>query len=289
MPHTYITPDRQNEVPRRLFSTAAAPTEPNVLTMQPLENRLALVTGASSGIGKACAEALAGAGARLVLAARRTDRLRSLADSLRSDGTDVLALDLDVRDSAAVDAAIDSLPAEWSEIDILINNAGLSRALDTVFGNRVADIDVMVDTNVKGLLYVTRAVVPGMVARGRGHVCNIGSVAGREVYPGGTVYCATKHAVLAITKGLKMDLHTTGVRVSSVDPGLVETEFSSVRFDGDDERAAKVYRGMTALTAEDVADAVLYCVSRPDHVNISEIIMMPTDQSSSTMVNRTSS
>ena len=257
--------------------------------MQPLQNRLALVTGASSGIGKACAQALAGAGARLVLAARRMDRLRSLADSLRSDGTEVLSLDLDVRDSAAVDAAVHGLPAGWSEIDILINNAGLSRALDTVFGNRVADIDAMVDTNVKGLLYVTRAVVPGMVARGRGHVCNIGSVAGREVYPGGTVYCATKHAVLAITKGLKMDLHTTGVCVSSVDPGLVETEFSSVRFDGDDERAARVYQGMTPLTAEDVADAVLYCVSRPDHVNISEIIMMPTDQSSSTMVNRTSS
>lgn len=257
--------------------------------MQPLDNRLALVTGASSGIGKACAAAFAGAGARVLLAARRMDRLRSLADSLRSEGADVHALDLDVRDSAAVEAAIDSLPAEWSEIDILINNAGLSRALDTAFGNRVADIDAMVDTNVKGLLYVTRAVVPGMVARGRGHVCNIGSVAGREVYQGGTVYCATKHAVLAITKGLKMDLHTTGVRVSSVDPGLVETEFSSVRFDGDDERAVKVYRGMTPLTAEDVADAVLYCVSRPDHVNISEIIMMPTDQSSSTMVNRSSS
>ncbi|MDX1741227.1 MAG: SDR family NAD(P)-dependent oxidoreductase [Rhodothermales bacterium] len=249
-------------------------------------NLTALVTGASSGIGRACAVALAKAGARLILAARREERLDSLSESLADGGAEVLTLELDVRSADAVETAVRSLPEEWESIDVLVNNAGLSKALDPVYANSVADVDVMVDTNVKGLLYVTRAVVPGMVARGAGHIVNIGSTAGHEVYPGGTVYCATKHAVGAITRGLKMDLHGTGVRVSSVDPGLVETEFSEVRFDGDRERAATVYRGMTPLTPEDVADAVLYCIRRPAHVNISEIILMPTDQSSSTMVHR---
>jgi serine 3-dehydrogenase len=246
-----------------------------------------LITGASSGIGLACARALSAVGARLILAARRSDRLKTVTSSLAEEDTDVLALELDVRGADAVQKAIEDLPSDWSDIDVLVNNAGLSKALDPAYGNRVEDIDAMVDTNVKGLLYVTRAVVPTMVARGEGHIVNIGSTAGHEVYPGGTVYCATKHAVGAITRGLKMDLHGTGVRVSSVDPGLVETEFSEVRFDGDKERAEKVYRGMTPLTPEDVADAVLYCVLRPAHVNISEIILMPTDQSSSTMVRRT--
>jgi serine 3-dehydrogenase len=209
-----------------------------------------------------------------------------MVQSLTDGGSEVLALELDVRSAVAVDNAIRSLPPSWTSIDVLVNNAGLSKALDPAYANRVDHIDVMVDTNVKGVLYVTRAVVPGMLARGRGHVVNIGSTAGHEVYPGGTVYCATKHAVRAINQGLKMDLHGTGVRVSSVDPGLVETEFSEVRFDGDRERAANVYRGMTPLTPEDVADAVLYCIRRPAHVNISEIILMPTDQSSSTMVRR---
>ena len=249
-------------------------------------NLTALVTGASSGIGRACAVALAKAGARLILAARREERLDSLSESLADGGAEVLTLELDVRSADAVETAVRSLPQEWESINVLVNNAGLSRALDPVYANSVADVDVMVDTNVKGLLYVTRAVVPGMVARGAGHIVNIGSTAGHEVYPGGTVYCATKHAVGAITRGLKMDLHGTGVRVSSVDPGLVETEFSEVRFDGDRERAATVYRGMAPLTPEDVADAVLYCIRRPAHVNISEIILMPTDQSSSTMVHR---
>lgn len=245
-----------------------------------------LITGASSGIGQACAQALARVGARLILVARRGERLKTLADSLTHLEADVFTLELDVRSSENVEAAIRSLPPAWSNIDILVNNAGLSKALDPAYGNLVTDIDVMVDTNVKGLLYVTRAVVPAMVARGNGHIVNIGSTAGHEVYPGGTVYCATKHAVAAISSGLKMDLHGTGVRVSSVDPGLVETEFSEVRFEGDRERAANVYRGMQPLTPEDVADAVLYCVSRPAHVNISEIILMPTDQSSSTLVRR---
>ncbi len=258
--------------------------------MESLNGRIALVTGASSGIGRACASVLAAAGARVIITARRAERLKEVERDLQGTTTsDVLALSLDVRRSADVDRAITDLPESWAAIEILVNNAGLSRALDPAYTNKVADIDVMVDTNVKGLLYVTRAVVPGMVGRGRGHVVNIGSTAGHEVYPGGTVYCATKHSVRAITTGLKMDLHGTGVRVTSVDPGLVETEFSRVRFDGDRERAARVYEGMTPLTPDDVADTVLYCVTRPAHVNVADVILMPVDQSSSTMVHRAKS
>ncbi len=257
--------------------------------MESLNGRIALVTGASSGIGRACASVLAAAGARVIITARREERLKEVERDLQGTTSDVLALSLDVRRSADVDRAITDLPESWSAIEILVNNAGLSRALDPAYTNKVADIDVMVDTNVKGLLYVTRAVVPGMVGRGRGHVVNIGSTAGHEVYPGGTVYCATKHSVRAITTGLKMDLHGTGVRVTSVDPGLVETDFSRVRFDGDRERAARVYEGMTPLTPDDVADTVLYCVTRPAHVNVADVILMPVDQSSSTMVHRAKS
>ncbi len=257
--------------------------------MESLNGRIALVTGASSGIGRACASVLAAAGARVIITARRAERLKEVERDLQGTTSDVLALSLDVRRSADVDRAITDLPESWAAIEILVNNAGLSRALDPAYSNKVADIDVMVDTNVKGLLYVTRAVVPGMVGRGRGHVVNIGSTAGHEVYPGGTVYCATKHSVRAITTGLKMDLHGTGVRVTSVDPGLVETEFSRVRFDGDRERAARVYEGMTPLTPDDVADTVLYCVTRPAHVNVADVILMPVDQSSSTMVHRAKS
>ena len=195
-------------------------------------------------------------------------------------------LTLDVTDASAVEASIASLPPGWSGIDILVNNAGLSRAMDPVHRNRVDDIDKMIDTNVKGLLYVTRAVVPGMLERGRGHVVNIGSIAGQGLYPGGTVYCASKHAVDAITKGLKIDLHGTPIRVSTVDPGLVETEFSLVRFDGDADRAAAVYRGMSPLAGDDVAEAVLFCVTRPRHVNIGQIVLTSVDQSSLTMVHR---
>ncbi len=249
--------------------------------------RTVLVTGASAGIGAACARAFAGAGARLVLAARRTERLEALAAELRdAHGTESRLLELDVRDAEAVATTLGALPAEWAEVDVLVNNAGLGLGLAKAYEGSPADWDGMVDTNVKGLLYVTRAVVPGMVARGRGHVVNIGSVAGHEVYPGGAVYCATKHAVAAITKGLRMDLLGTGVRVSTVDPGMVETEFSLVRFQGDRERADRVYAGMTPLVADDVADAVLWCATRPPHVNIDEIIIKPTDQASATLVNR---
>ncbi|MET0400069.1 MAG: SDR family NAD(P)-dependent oxidoreductase [Longimicrobiaceae bacterium] len=249
--------------------------------------RTVLVTGASSGIGAACARAFAGAGARLVLAARRVERLEALAAELRdAHGTESRLLELDVRDAGAVAATLGALPPEWAEVDVLVNNAGLGRGLEKVHEEDPAGWDEMVDTNVKGLLYVTRAVVPGMAARGRGHVVNIGSVAGHEVYPGGAVYCATKHAVDAITRGLRMDLLGTGVRVSTVDPGMVETEFSVVRFHGDRERADRVYAGMTPLVADDIADAVLWCATRPPHVNIDEIIIKPTDQASATLVSR---
>ncbi len=253
-----------------------------------LRDRIVFITGASSGIGAACAEAFARIGARLLLCARRRDRLEQLAEHLRRTyNADVHIFALDVRDAAAVQQAIDNLPEDWQAIEVLVNNAGLSRALDPVYANKIEDIDLMVDTNVKGLLYVTRAVVPGMLARGRGHVINIGSIAGHEVYPGGTVYCATKHAVGAITRGLKLDLHGTPIRVSTVDPGMVgETEFSLVRFGGDAERAARVYEGTRPLTPADVAEAVVWCATRPPHVNVAEIILMPTDQSSATLIAR---
>ncbi|HEX2081650.1 MAG TPA: SDR family NAD(P)-dependent oxidoreductase [Longimicrobium sp.] len=247
-----------------------------------------LVTGASAGIGQACARAFAAAGARLVLTARRRERLEALADGLRgAHGTECHLLALDVRDAAAVQAALQGLPAEWAAIDVLVNNAGLGRGLEPLHTGDPGDWDEMVDTNVKGLLYVTRAVTPGMVERGRGHVINLGSVAGHEVYPGGAVYCATKHAVDAITRGLRMDLLGTGVRVSTIDPGMVETEFSVIRFHGDRDRADRVYRGMTPLTAADIADAVVWVATRPPHVNIDQIILKPTDQASATMVHRT--
>lgn len=249
--------------------------------------RTVFITGASAGIGAACARTFAAHGARLLLAARRTERLEELARELRdAHGTECHLLALDVRDAAAVQGVVASLPAEWAEIDVLVNNAGLGRGMDKLQQGDVQGWDEMVDTNVKGLLYVSRAVLPGMVERGRGHVINLGSVAGHEVYPGGAVYCATKHAVGAITRGMRMDLLGTGVRVSTVDPGMVETEFSVVRFAGDVDRAKKVYRDMTPLTADDIADTVLWVATRPPHVNIDEIIIKPTDQASATMVHR---
>ncbi|HEX2095546.1 MAG TPA: SDR family NAD(P)-dependent oxidoreductase [Longimicrobiaceae bacterium] len=255
--------------------------------MASLAGRTVFITGASAGIGAACARAFAGAGARLLLAARRTDRLHTLADELRdAHGTESYLVELDVRSAEAVAATVEGLPPEWAEIEVLVNNAGLGRGMDRVQEGSREGWDEMIDTNVKGLLYVTRAVLPGMVRREGGHVVNIGSVAGHEVYPGGAVYCATKHAVGAITRGLRMDLLGTGVRVSTVDPGLVETEFSVVRFHGDRERADRVYAGMAPLTADDIADAVLWCATRPPHVNIDEIIIKPTDQASATLVHR---
>jgi 3-hydroxy acid dehydrogenase / malonic semialdehyde reductase len=252
--------------------------------MSVIQDQTVLITGASSGIGAACARRFAEAGCRLILTARRTDRLAALAEELHSTDSVVRALDVTVPDGMA--PFISELPETFRSIDVLINNAGLALGLDPVQAMPSDHIDRMVDTNVKGLLHVTRAVLPGMIARRRGHVINIGSTAGHSVYPGGTVYCATKHAVRAITEGLKMDVHGTPVRVSSVDPGMVETEFSVVRLGGDKEKAGAVYSGMTPLTAADVADAVLFCATRPPHVNISDIVLMPVDQSSPTLVHR---
>ncbi|BBD68451.1 short-chain dehydrogenase/reductase SDR [Nostoc commune NIES-4072] len=255
--------------------------------MTSLENQIILITGASSGIGTACARIFAGAGAKLILAARRLERLQQLADTLVKEfGIEIHLLQLDVRDRNAVEEAISTLPSAWSDIDILINNAGLSRGLDKLHEGSFQDWEDMIDTNVKGLLYVSRYVVPGMVSRDRGHVVNLGSIAGHQTYPGGNVYCATKAAVTAISEGLKQDLLGTRVRVTSVDPGMVETEFSNVRFHGDTERANKVYQGVKSLTADDVADVIFFCVTRSPHVNINEVVLMPVDQASATLVNR---
>jgi serine 3-dehydrogenase len=221
------------------------------------------------------------------MCARRIDRLQALAAELKAEsGLPVHTLALDVRDQPAVAAAVAGLPPEWAAIDVLVNNAGLSRGLDKLHEGLLADWEEMIDTNVKGLLYVSRAVLPGMVARGRGHVINIGSIAGHDIYPGGSVYCATKFAVNAISRGLRMDLVATPVRVSTVDPGMVETEFSQVRFHGDEERAAKVYQGISPLTPDDVAEAVLFCATRPPHVSIAEMIVMPTAQASTMLAHR---
>ncbi len=252
-----------------------------------LKGTIVFVTGASHGIGASCARAFAREGARLILAARRKERLESVAETIGSEtGVPVLLLHVDVRDSAAVGKAIGSLPDTWAAIDVLVNNAGLSRGLEKLHEGLLSDWDEMIDTNVKGLLYVTRAVVPGMVRRGRGHVINIGSIAGHESYPGGNVYCATKAAVRALTAGLRMDLADTPIRVSSVDPGMVETEFSLVRFHGDKERAARVYQGVTPLAPDDVADVVVFCATRPPHVDVAEVLLLPTAQASATLVHR---
>lgn len=255
--------------------------------MYSLNGKIVLITGASSGIGEACARAFAAQEARLILAARRVERLEKLRSVLfMRYGALVHTLTLDVRDQAAVAEAISGLPAEWGAIEVLVNNAGLSRGLDKLHEGSLADWEEMIDTNLKGLLYVTRAVLPGMVQRRRGHVINIGSIAGHQAYPGGNVYCATKFAVNGLTQGLRIDTLGTGVRVSTVDPGMVETEFSVVRYHGDETRAAKTYTGVTPLTGADVAEAVIFCATRPAHVNINEVIIMPTDQATVTHVHR---
>jgi len=255
--------------------------------MLSLKGKVVFVTGASSGIGEATVTAFAAGGARILMCARRADRLAKLAKTLeREHKTAIHHFTLDVRDRAAVDKALAGLPDDWQAIEVLINNAGLSRGLDKLPGGLVSDWEEMIDANIKGLLYVSRAVLPGMIARGRGHVINIGSIAGREVYPGGNVYCATKFAVKALSNALRLDLNGTPIRVSEVAPGMVETEFSLVRFHGDRERAAKVYQGLMPLSGADVAEAIVWSATRPAHVNVSEVVIMPTAQASTTLVHR---
>ncbi len=249
--------------------------------------RRVVVTGASSGIGAACARAFAHERTSLVLVARRRDRLETLAREVEAMGSpEVLVFGLDVRDRAAVEAWAAALPEPWRAPDVLVNNAGLARGIAPLHEGDPDDWEQMIDTNVKGLLRVSRALLPGMVARGSGHVITIGSIAGHEVYPGGNVYCGTKHFVAALNRAMGIDLLGTGVRVSSVDPGMVETEFSLVRFHGDADRAGKVYEGFEPLHPEDVAEAVLFCATRPPHVNVREMILMPSAQASAVHVHR---
>jgi 3-hydroxy acid dehydrogenase / malonic semialdehyde reductase len=252
-----------------------------------LKGKIVFITGASAGIGRATALAFAEEGARLLLAARRMDKLKEIAAASLERGAGAVHLfPLDVRDAAAVQNAVADLPKEWAEIEVLVNNAGLSRGLDKLHAGSLEDWDEMIDTNVKGLLYVTRAVVPGMVERGQGHVINLGSTAGELAYPNGAVYCATKFAERGLTDGLREDLLGTPIRVTSIDPGMVETDFSLVRFRGDSERAAKVYKGLTPLTPEDVADAIVWAASRPAHVNISRVLMTSIHQANSLLFAR---
>jgi 3-hydroxy acid dehydrogenase / malonic semialdehyde reductase len=250
-----------------------------------LKNKLTFITGASSGIGKACAEEFAKAGSNLILTARRYHRISDLAETLtKTYGVKVKAIQMDVMNITEVQYVVASLQEGWRDIDILINNAGLSRGLDKIYEGEIKHWEEMIDTNVKGLLYVTREILPGMVARQSGHIINLGSTAGREVYPNGNVYCATKYAVGALTKAIKLDTLDKNIKVTSVDPGMVETEFSEVRFNGDKEKAKKVYENITPLTAQDVAETILFCATRPPHVNIGEVLITPTAQASASQI-----
>lgn len=255
--------------------------------MSRLREKLALVTGASAGIGLACARRFAAAGMHLVLWARRAERLEREAEALRrTHGVAVRTAVVDVRDRAAVERAVDALIAGDAVPDVLVNNAGLAAGLERLHEGDPADWDRMIDTNVKGLLYVTRAILPHMTRLGRGHVVNLGSLAGHQTYPRGNVYGATKYAVRALTEGMHLDLAGTPIRVSSISPGLVETEFSIVRFRGDAERAKSVYRGLQPLSAEDVAEVVAFVVGLPEHINVLDLVLMPTAQRSSQIVHR---
>ncbi len=258
--------------------------------MKNLAGKTVFITGASSGIGKATAHAFAEAGARLLLCARRLDKLTEVvADLSQAGAAEVHCFELDVSNRKAVESTLAGLPAEWAAIDVLVNNAGLSRGLNKLYEDDPDNWEEMIDTNVKGLLYVTRAIVPGMVERQRGHVISLGSTAGYVSYPGGAVYCATKAAEHVISEGLKIDLMGTPVRVTSIDPGMVETNFSEVRFRGDSEKAAKVYQNITPLQAEDVADAIVWAASRPAHVNVHNILLTSIDQANSLVLNRRAS
>lgn len=246
-------------------------------------SKIAFVTGATSGIGRATALLLAKEGYNLIICGRRAERLKALSSEV---GVDTLELTFDVRDRKRVEEVISGIPEQWKSVDVLVNNAGNAHGLSKIQDGDVDDWDAMIDINVKGLLYVTKTLVSGMIERGSGHIVNIGSIAGKEAYPGGNVYCASKHAVDAINNGMRMDLNGTGVKVSQVCPGLVETEFSMVRFKGDADRSESVYEGFDALTAYDVADLIRFIVTRPAHVNISDTIIFPAAQAASTIVDK---
>ena len=254
-----------------------------------LRDKVVFITGASSGIGEATARAFAQHGARLLLCARRLDKLQAMEAQLRDLGaSDVFSFELDVQDRDEVEGTINTLPEVWRSIEILVNNAGLSRGLTKLWEDDVQNWEEMIDTNVKGLLYVTRTVVPGMIQRGRGHVISLGSIAGHITYPMGHVYCATKAAERSISDGLRIDLNGTPIRVTSVDPGLVETDFSSVRFRGDQERASKVYAGVDPLTPDDIAEIIVWSATRPPHVTIQNVIVTPTAQANPYVLSRRS-
>jgi NADP-dependent 3-hydroxy acid dehydrogenase YdfG len=247
--------------------------------------KIALITGATSGIGKATAVRFANEGINLILCGRRQERLDELKDSL-GERVNICTLNFDVRDKNKVQVAIEGLPDGFKQIDILINNAGNAHGLDPIQSGSTDDWDAMLDINVKGLLYVSKAIIPQMTARKNGHIINIGSTAGKEVYPNGNVYCASKHAVDAINQGMRIDLNKHNIRVGAVNPGMVHTEFSQVRFKGDTERADKVYQGFDVLKPEDIADIIHFVVSRPYHVNIADLVVMSTAQASSTIINK---
>lgn len=248
--------------------------------------RIALITGASSGIGEACARKFAEGGYDLILTARRAEKLAELGAELEAEGTKVKTLTFDVRDAEAAETAVDSLEPEWRKIDVMINNAGLALGLDKEYEGDPDDWNTMIDTNIKGLLTMTRLIVPGMVERNEGHVINIGSVAGDAAYAKGNVYCATKAAVKTITDGLRIDLAETAVRVTNLKPGLVETNFSNVRFHGDNQRADNVYKGITPLTGADIADVAFYAAAAPKHVQIAEVLILATHQASGSVIYR---
>ena len=248
--------------------------------------KIALITGATSGIGEACARKFAAGGYNLILTARRSDKLSAIKTELEANGAKVRMLVFDVRDAEAAQQAVESLEEEWKTIDVLINNAGLALGLDKEYEGDPEDWNTMIDTNIKGLLTMTRLIVPAMVQRNEGHVINVGSVAGDAAYAGGNVYCATKAAVKAITDGLRIDVAESAVRVTNLKPGLVETNFSNVRFHGDNERADNVYKGIKPLTGDDIADVAFYAASAPKHVQIAEVLILATHQASGSVIHR---
>lgn len=250
-------------------------------------NKIVLITGATAGFGEACAEIFAENGSCLILTGRRMDRLEKIQKRL-SKKTKVHILNFDVRNFEEVENAINSLPAHWKEIDVLVNNAGLALGFGTIQEGNIDDWNTMIDTNVKGLLYMTKTVAPLMIKRNSGHIINIGSIAGKEVYPKGNVYCASKHAVDALNKAMRLDLLPHNIKVSEVCPGMAETEFSIVRYKGDEEKAKQVYKGIDALTAKDIAETVFWIASRPAHVNINEVVITPTAQGNATTTIRRS-